>query len=231
MNITVDLLHHTPLEILVGAIRQCYESQDKSDSGLEDVYCQFNDGLKIWKIGEKDKALIERIIKSGHHSCLEHISFNFQIKGISRLNLQELARHRMASLSVKSSRYTLVELKKEGSFEGHKLVNSINNWDVERASKYINLTGIEGIDLYALQALENLWELVNDGSYTNDQVKYVLPESYKLDLFWSINARSLRNFLELRTSSKAHFEIRELACKIYNQIPDDYKFLFCDCVS
>jgi thymidylate synthase (FAD) len=111
MNITVELLHVTPLQILVGAIRQCYESQDKSDSGTN--YKEICEG---WKLGPKDKALIETITKDGHGSTLEHINFNFQIKGISRLNLQELARHRMASYSVKSTRYTLKELKNEEPF-------------------------------------------------------------------------------------------------------------------
>lgn len=211
MNITVKLLHVTPLDILVGAIRQCYESQDKSDSS----YYALN-----YMLGEKDKGLIKSIIKNGHTSTLEHINFNFQIKGISRLNLQELARHRMASLSVKSTRYTLVELKNEKQFV------DLNSPNVE---KYINLTGIEAIDNASLHALESLRQLVESG-LKNDEVKYALPECYRLDLFWSINARSLRNFLSLRTNPRAHFEIRELANKIYNEIPDDYKFLFEDCV-
>ena len=46
MNITVELLHVTPLEILVGAIRQCYESQDKSDSTHE--WIDNDEGLYNW---------------------------------------------------------------------------------------------------------------------------------------------------------------------------------------
>jgi hypothetical protein len=49
--------------------------------------------------------------KYRHASILEHVTYNFSIEGISRACLQELARHRMASLSVKSTRYTLKELK------------------------------------------------------------------------------------------------------------------------
>jgi len=69
-------------------------------------------------IGPKDLALLDRVGNQFKHaSVLEHISFNFYIKGISRCCLQELARHRMASLSVKSTRYTLnKELKHEEAF-------------------------------------------------------------------------------------------------------------------
>lgn len=223
MNIEVQLLHKTPIEVLVGAIRQCYESQDKSDS----MYFEGE-----YQLGERDSKLISNIIQNGHTSTLEHITFNFQIKGISRLNLQELARHRMASLSVKSTRYTLKELKNEASFIPDAM---LYNW--ERASKYINFIELETpdnihyfskneIDKTSIRALENLRRLVASGEFTNDQAKYALPECYRLDLYWSINARSLQNFLTLRTSEKAHFEIREMAWKIYYAIPEEYKFLF-----
>ena len=224
MNITVELLHVTPLEILVGAIRQCYESQDKSDSTHEWIDNDEAPSTYEFVLGSKDKALIERITKDGHGSTLEHINFNFQIKGISRLNLQELARHRMASPSVKSTRYTLKELKNEKPFINFD-ADSFNK-NIERIEKYINLTGIEHIDRVSTWALENLRELVCSGNYTNDECKYALPECYKVDLYWSINTRSLQNFLTLRMSERAHFEIRELANKVYEQIPEEYKFLF-----
>jgi thymidylate synthase (FAD) len=216
MNIEIKLLHVTPLEILVGAIRQCYESFEKSDSGNYD---------SIWCLGPKDEALINRIIENQHHSCLEHISFNFQIKGISRLNLQELARHRIASLSVKSTRYTLTELKNEESFidEDH----FIHPYDFPRAAKYINFfTKQQQINVASIKALENLRLMINSGKYTNDELKYALPECYRLDMYWTINARSLRNFFSLRTTNRAHFEIREMANKIYDAVPTSYKFLF-----
>lgn len=222
MNIEVQLLHKTPIEVLVGAIRQCYESQDKSDS----MYFEGE-----YQLGERDSKLISNIIQNGHTSTLEHITFNFQIKGISRLNLQELARHRMASLSVKSTRYTLKELKDELPFfewvRESDVSKLVYHWG--RAAKYINFIGMDvdnTIDLASIEALENLRKIVDSCEYTNDQAKYALPECYRLDLYWSINARSLQNFLTLRTSEKAHFEIREMAWKIYDAIPYEYNFLF-----
>lgn len=224
MNIKVELLNVTPLDIIVKAIRQCYESQDKSDSGYFDHSC-----YDEYILGPKDKSLIERIIDHGHTSTLEHVYFNFQIKGISRLNLQELSRHRICSPSVKSTRYTLKELKNEKEFWFVNPFTFSNEYDWQRASKYINLLpDIEDqeINIASIMALENLRELVASGKYSNDKVKYCLPECYKVDLIWSINVRSLSNFLHLRLAEQAHFEIRELTQKIYNEIPNDYKFLF-----
>lgn len=91
----VLLEHHTPLKFCIKAIRTCWNSHHKSDGG------------------EADQELLIRVGKKlKHESVLEHIVFNFYITGISRACLQELARHRMASLSVESTRYTLKKLLK-----------------------------------------------------------------------------------------------------------------------
>lgn len=196
----VKLLNFTPLWVCSNAIRTCWQSFDKSDNG-----------------GEIDKELINRVgNKFKHASTLEHLHYNFYIKGISRALLQELARHRMASLSVKSTRYTLKELKKENEFK---------IWDFENASRYIVLTGNEMVDNYSIQALENIRLILNKLN-TLDIAKYALPECYKTELTWSINARSLQNFLHLRTSKSALWEIRNLAYEIYNSLPDEHKFIF-----
>ena len=204
----VKLLSYTPLEVINTAIRTCWDSHDKSDN-----------------LGEKDLDLIKRVIlQNKHESCGEHCVFNFFIQGISRLNLMELTRHRLASYSVKSTRYTLKELRNESEF-------TIK--DKERASKYINLTDNENVDECSIQALENVRRLVNNAvnyNVTQDLIKYALPECYKTDLTFSINVRSLRNLLKLRTSKTAHFEIRNLAYKLYEALPEEFKFLFSDVI-
>jgi len=200
----VTLLHHTPLEVCSNAIRTCWNSFDNSDNG-----------------GEKDRALIDRVgNKFKHASTLEHLSYNFFIQGVSRALLQELARHRVASLSVKSTRYTLKELK---DIEPFKLD------DYEGASKFIVLTNNRVVDSAGIEALNNLQSILKSG-VSNDIAKYALPESYKTELSWSVNARSLQNFLSLRSSRSALWEIRNLANKVYQALPNEHKYLFKDCL-
>ncbi|MDY0195935.1 MAG: FAD-dependent thymidylate synthase [Sulfurovaceae bacterium] len=190
----ITLLHHTPLNICAHAIRTCWQSFDKSDDG-----------------GDKDLALIDRVgNKFKHASTLEHITYNFYIQGISRALLQELARHRMASLSVKSTRYTLKELKECDAIE---------------YEKFLVFTGNEIIDSASKAALDNLQKVLKEG-ISNDIAKYCLPESYKTELTWTVNARSLQNFLHLRTSKDALWEIRNLANAIYEALPEEHKYLF-----
>jgi thymidylate synthase (FAD) len=99
---------------------------------------------------------------------------------------------------------------------------------VERASKYIVLTGDNNTDYSSIVSLELLRK--NIANNKNDIAKYSLPESYKTSLIWTINARSLRNLLELRLSSKALKEFRELAKELYSQLPEPHKILFDDIV-
>lgn len=204
----IELLNVTPLSILVKAIRTCWDSFDKSDN-----------------LGKKDLDLIDRVCnKYKHESTMEHIVFSFNIEGISRLCLQELARHRIASLSVKSTRYTLKELRKECfDYDDEKDLQIA----FKKASKYIVLTDNEYIDDTSLECLRNLQYIMEKTSI--DTAKYMLPECYKTNLVWTINARSLKNFLNLRLSRSAHYEIKELAKKILNLINDtEYKILFKD---
>ena len=201
----VRLLNFTPLWVCSNAIRTCWQSFDKGDNG-----------------GEKDIELIDRVgNKFKHASTLEHLSYNFYLKGISRALLQELARHRMANLSVKSTRYTLKELKNESEFK---------KGDFENASRYIVLTGNEIVDNAGISALENLRQILQT-PISLDIAKYCLPECYKTELSWSINARSLQNFLSLRTSKSALWEIRNLANMIYEALPDEHKFIFEHCIN
>ena len=217
---TVELLQHSNLKICAHAIRTCWQSFDKSDEG-----------------GEKDKELIDRVgNKFKHASTLEHLTYTFYISGVSRALLQELARHRMASPSVKSTRYTLKELKDESSFtDGMSMVELKTKYTSKadvysdkhmvRASKYLVWTDELGVDFSSIVALENLRIMLIEG-VSNDRAKYCLPESYKTELTWTINARSLQNFIYLRSSKSALWEIRDLANKLYDILPEEHRYLF-----
>ena len=54
----------------------------------------------------------------------------------------------------------------------------------------------------------------------------MLPQAYQYKWTVMFNARSLKNFLELRRAKSAHFHIREVAEEMYNVLPDHVKYLF-----
>ena len=200
----VKLLNYTPLSVADIAICKCYGNEPHSDES-------------------KVKARINRVANvSKHASTIEHLTYSFDIDGISRALLQELARHRLASYTVKSSRYTLQELKNEVQLNYKEDVLQLIDTVV---SKYCVLTENHLVNAKIARQLVNLRCAIVDG-VPNDIAKYCMPEAYKTSLVMTINARALQNFLELRSSKHALWEIQLLAKAMYDVLPNDHKFLF-----
>lgn len=233
----VELLHITPLWLCANAIRMSHDNHHLSDSYMinpDKVSCMQCGGSKLtetvypnyiicdtcsevydknYHIGKKDLELIHRVgNKLKHKSVLEQIIMFWEIDGISRACLQQLVRHRTARLVVQSTRYTLGKLKKEPPLEYHS------------AKKFLVYVSKEHIDKYSVIALQNVQNLVKDGG-SNDEIKMCLPESFKTRLQWQIDMRNFQNFYQLRSAKDAHWEIRELANKLYESLPKEYQKL------
>lgn len=216
----VKLLSSTPLSVADIAICKCYSNTPHT-----------TDEKRLSRIDNVSNQL-------KHESVIEHLVYNFDIDGISRACLQEVARHRIASYTVKSTRYTLKELTKEASFLSQEqpkdeyftyFMGSLCNFDSVRAKKYIVFTGDIETDissLFALQRLRNVLLGELTGGTPNDKAKYCMPEAYKTSLVMTINARSLQNFLSLRTDKKALWEIQLLAKAMFEALPELDKQLF-----
>jgi len=201
----VKLLHMSNPYLVVLATRTCHNSFNRMDSTPE-------------RLGEKDRQLLQSLLKLKHESVFEHLYFTFQIIGVSRLLLQELTRHRIASYSVKSTRFTLAKAIAE--------INSIN--DVEEyivIPNHFTETQKNLLKWHVFNLISEMKNLHKLGM-KQDDLKYFLPECWKTELIMSINARSLKNFFNLRMAPAAHWEIRELAYKMYEVIPDEVKFIF-----
>lgn len=243
----VTLTEHLGLVPVIQAVRMSHDNHDRSDScmamvclgchhmhtDLKTTKCGCGSNVPLvleFVVGNKDKELVERVgNKFKHKSVLEHIVCSFDIDGVSRALLQELARHRTASLTVKSTRYTLKELKDEPSFKTQVFPENETGYcytyDRGRAELYLVFTGVTSVDDASIDALEKL-RLVLVSGVSNDKAKYCLPESYKTRLQWTMDGRNLQSFLQLRSSKDALWEIRMLANALYDALPEDHKYLF-----
>jgi len=186
-------------------------------------------GSESDNMGPKDKKLIRSLIEWKHTSIFEHCNYTFKIEGVSRALLQELVRHRMASYTVRSTRYTLKDLTKDKDIEkvntpaGYKKI-------VERYCVVPELPDVALKKFYetTAQNLKHILLFLSKYKLPNDLIKYLLPESFKTELVITLNARSFRNFLKLRTSKAALWEIRELGLMMYKSIPKDHKIMYED---
>jgi len=208
------LIYASPVYLMANGIRYSHDNHHLSDTILEEKYYQ---------TGEKDFNLIKRVgFKFKHESVLEHSLVVLEIEA-SRALLQELSRHRIGiSPTVKSTRYTLTELKNEEPFIVKKMSGEII--DYERVKKYVVLTKDEEVNESIVKALENTRQLVKSGK-SNDIVKFSLPEAFKFKGQYSINLRALINLLKLRIHKDALWEFRELSKDIIDVLPKEYKEL------
>lgn len=172
---------------------------------------------------------LQKLIAKGHESVLEHVNFTFFVEGLSRACLQELARHRHISLSVKSTRWALKRDYKgrmQSSFE--KLADATLN--IPANQKLTDKNSKAGVGL-AL-AVANLLDAVDDAveaGFPNDYIKYHLPECFTTDLVLTVNARELRHIFKLRAAPNALLEFNELCINIRRAIRPESRVLFEDC--
>jgi len=147
-----------------------------------------------------------------HLSCAEHIVMNFHVEGTSRAELQEHMRHRIASPTVKSTRFALGKMIQENNLDNLFLTPNTISLPVDVAAEYIATKNF--LELQAYNAIKKMREK----GVSNDLLKYLLPESTRTSFSWSVNFRSFLNFIELRTSKNALAEIRHVAELMLSEI-------------
>lgn len=141
----------------------------------------------------KPAQALRSAMRSGHDSVLEHASFTFEIRGVSRVLLAQLTRHRIASFTVLSQRY--VNQSEQECIIPDSVVKS------------------EYADLYAatVRTMHGIYREMIEAGIPKEDARYILPEGTTTDLIMSMNARELGHFFRLRCCNRAQWEIRRLA--------------------
>lgn len=136
-----------------------------------------------------------------HDSVLEHVSFTFDVK-MSRVSWDQLVRHRLASYTAQSHRYTDIEESDLSFFIPSEVIENgdEDEWIEDLAHNY---------DVY------KKWR---DRGYKKQTARYQATIGVSIVATWSINLRSLLNLLELRTSAHAQEEIRLFAEEVWQEV-------------
>lgn len=197
----VQLINYSknPEKIVAQAARLCYSSKN-IDEIVESI--------------DKDKQdkLIKKIMKLGHYSVLEHLSFTFGIENISRTCSHQLVRHRIASFSQRSQRYVKV-----GSEQQHVIPKSIQK-DNDLLVKFKELTNKS----------YNLYQEMLEKEIPAEDARYILPQAIGTSIIFTANARELMHFFRLRCCNRAQWEIRELAIEMLRLVKKEAPVIFKD---
>lgn len=143
----------------------------------------------------KDDKLINYLMKHKHGTPFEHVVFQFRVRA-PLFVVHQWERHRMASYNEESGRY--IELRPDfytPTAEAHN--------DVPKGAE-LRMRDHWG------DCFELYQELLEDGM-SKEHARLVLPVSLYKEFWFTVNARSLMNFLELRNDDHAQWEIRQYA--------------------
>ncbi|MCL1816191.1 MAG: FAD-dependent thymidylate synthase [Clostridiales bacterium] len=149
---------------------------------------------------------IRNIIKSGHESVLEHEKVTVKIicdRGITH----EIVRHRLASYSQESTRYCNYAKDK---FENELTFIKPCFWQEDDKAYCL---WYEQMRL----AEQTYLKLINMG-IAPEQARSILPNSLKTELVMTMNLREWRHFFILRTSPRAHPQMREISIPLFEQV-------------
>ncbi|MEF3279443.1 MAG: FAD-dependent thymidylate synthase [Elusimicrobiota bacterium] len=157
---------------------------------------------------EKDRKLVEYLLKHGHLTPFEHSIFQFHIKTPIFVARQWM-RHRWGSYNEVSARYT--EVKDEfyipKKFRAQDFKNKQGSVDSE------SMNNDELIKEYksAIEKAYSSYQTLLKKGVAREMARMLLPVSQYTQFYWTVNARSLLNFLSLRMDTHAQYEIREYA--------------------
>lgn len=164
----------------------------------------------------KDQALINYLVKHRHGSPFEHTSFQFYVKA-PLFVVREWQRHRMASYNEVSGRYT--EFSPEFYYPDKWRVPGDSNKQGSRfplSSEYLPEWHVNrSLDInVAYNTAYTMYTSLLKMGVAKEMARMVLPLGTYTEFYWTVNARSLMNFLSLRMGEDAQWEIRQYAIAI-----------------
>lgn len=190
------------MEHLERCTRTCYRSEGKIKDGSAE-------------------RLMTKVLIKGHGSVIEHASITVRFvcdRGVSH----ELVRHRLAAFSQESTRYVQYCGADE---EGHEIA-------FVRPCFWPSVgTGTINDRRYAewartMEYIETSYLRLLAGGCKPEEARSVLPNSLRTEIVMTANFREWLHVLRLRTSPKAHPQMREIMIPLGYELADLFPVIF-----
>jgi thymidylate synthase (FAD) len=166
------------------------------------------------ELDEADRGLIRFLMRDRHGTPFEHNSFRFHIR-CPIFVAREWMRHRIGSFNEFSLRYAKAtddfyvpeledvrtQVGKPGAYSFEPIEGELAEHTLEELRKVYDL------------AYETYTSLVEQG-VARELARSVLPVGAYTEFYWTVNARSIMNFVSLRAAETAQREIRRYAFAI-----------------
>jgi thymidylate synthase (FAD) len=152
----------------------------------------------------------------GHESVIEHEKVSVRIicdRGVSH----EIVRHRLAAYSQESTRFCNYSDDRFGNeitvVEPLFFEPGTRNWEIWRDAM--------------LAAEEAYFTLLRNGALPQE-ARSVLPNSLKTEIVVTYNLREWRHFFRVRTSGRAHPQMREITVPMLKEFKERIPVIFDD---
>src|SRR3954471_23571574 len=156
----------------------------------------------VTRVREDQASYLDNVLASGHGSVLEHASYTFALRDVSRVFTHELVRHRAGSaFSQESLRYvrlTDIGFRVPPALEPVRdrvleIVETLEEFQVDAAREL----GIDedGVPFHVKKEVTSA-------------LRRLAPIGLSTDIVWTANVRTLRHVIEMRTAAGAEEELR-----------------------
>lgn len=216
-----------PLRTIFTAIRTCYSPLDQAYIAYEEYFEYLNRPASNTEFPNDVIRLLAQVAKMRHLSTLEHVTFTFGIRCISRATLAQFTRHRIGwSYSVQSQRYV-----KQSKDSRHGRFEYIT-------PPLIKETPAEEIYNNFMKNAQETYDKLIDLGIKPEDARYVLPNAATTNITVTANLRAFIDFYEKRNNeTHSQWEIKCLAESMKKEllkVEPGLEFLFydiedCDC--
>lgn len=163
------------------------------------------------EINEVSPKTFAYLVRAGHGSVLEHVNFHFVIERISRALLAQLTRHRMGSFTAASQHY-----------------NDYRAWPFSMPQVPEDARNMV-VNLF--QEIENVYtSLVDEHDVPVHEARMILPQAAQCALYWTINLRSIINFLQQRLCHRNVPEMQIFARKVLQEVQREMPLMTLDVI-
>jgi thymidylate synthase (FAD) len=197
--------NHDQMNVLDKGFVRLVESMGGDVGVVEAARVSYGKGSK----GEEaDKKLISYLLKHSHLTPFEHSLFKFHVS-CPIFVARQWFRHRFAAYNEISFRYT--EAKDEFYLPKTWRTQDVKNKQGSVSTPVLDHSAVS--EKFAAQvdaALAAYRDLLKAG-VAREMARMVLPVNLYTQFYWTVNARSLMNFLSLRADFHAQWEIQQYA--------------------
>jgi thymidylate synthase (FAD) len=164
---------------------------------------------RVTAMSDAEAGLIRYLMKHRHGTPFEHGAFMFRVT-CPIFVAREWFRHRIGSFNEQSGRYSELEMdfflpEHARTQVGKPGAYSFEEMGAEQTARAHEI--MSTAYTAAAEAYQSLLEL----GVAKELSSRVLPTATKTQFIWTVNPRSLMNFISLRNAPQAQFEIRQYA--------------------